>query len=292
MSCARIATLAVLSCLPLVAAAQADHSHEAHAQTQQVAPPASPTHEGHDSGEPAASVLRTPIPQLTEADRQAAVPVSAMHASGDNSIHTYSLVNRLEAWNADPGTGIAWEAEGWVGQDINRLWWRTDGELVDGETEAANLEALYGHSFSPWWDWVVGARQDFKPGDPKTFAAFGVQGLAPQWFDLKLTGYVGGDGQTAARFEAEYELLLTNRLILQPLLDTQFFGKSDADRGIGSGLSTAEAGLRLRYEIHRQFAPYLGIVHEHSFGKTADLRRQAGESVSDTRLVGGLRIWF
>ena len=288
----RIPIFAVLCSLPLVGAAQVDHSKMDHAQPQQAAPQASRVQEGRVSGEVAASVPRVPIPELSEADRQAAIPVSTMHMSGDKAIRSYTLLNRLEAWDADPGTGIAWEADGWIGQDISRLWWRTEGELVDGETESANLEAFYGHSFSPWWDWLVGVRQDFKPGDPQTFAAVGIQGLAPQWFELNLTGYVGEGGQTAARFEAEYELLLTNRLILQPLLDMQFYGKSDATRGIGSGLSTLETGLRLRYEFRRQFAPYLGIVYENAYGETAELRRAAGEKVSDTRLVAGLRIWF
>ena len=104
--------------------------------------------------------------------------------------------------------------------------------------------------------------------------------------------YVGEQGQTAARFEAEYELLLTNRLILQPLVEVDFYGKDDPSRGIGSGLSTAEAGLRLRYEFNRRFAPYIGIVHERAFGRTAEFRRAEGEGPRDTRLVAGIRIWF
>lgn len=235
---------------------------------------------------------RTPIPVLTDADREAAMPAHGHHAGGDTAIHSYSLVNRLEIWDADPGTGQAWEAGGWIGGDIDRLWWRTEGERVDSDTEEALLEAFYGHSFSTWWDWVAGIRQDFDPGDAQTFAAFGIQGLAPQRFELSLTGYVGEEGQTALRFETEYELLFTNRLVLQPLLEMNLYGKTDAERGIGSGLSTAEIGLRLRYEISRRFAPYAGVVYAVAFGETADLRRAASEDVEDFRVVAGLRFWF
>ena len=287
----RVATYMLAGCLPLLAAAQAvDHSQMDHGQVQQAAP--EPAHEAHDSGQAAVTEPRTPIPVPTQADRQAAIPASTVHMSGDKAIHSYTLLNRLELQDANPGTAMAWEGEGWIGQDINRLWWRTEGERVDGETETANLEALYGHSFSPWWDWVAGVRQDLKPGPDRTFAAFGVRGLAPQWFEVSLTGYTGTGGRTMARFEAEYELLLTNRLILQPLLESELHGKSDAARGIGAGLATIEMGLRLRYEFTRRFAPYVGVNYDRAFGKTADLRRAAQEDVGNMRAVAGVRIWF
>lgn len=286
--------LAVACALPLSAAAQeADHSQKDHAQEphQQQHVEAAANH-GHDSDADAVREPRTPIPALSEADRKAAIPVSTMHMAGDNAIHSYTLLNRLEGWDAGSGTALAWEGQGWIGQDINRLWWRTEGERVDGVTEAANVEALFGHSVAPWWDWVVGVRQDFKPGDAQTFVAFGLQGLAPQRFELSLTGYVGTGGQTAVRFETEYDLLFTNRVILQPLLDVSLYGKNDAARGVGSGLATAEVGLRLRYEVTRRFAPYIGVVYEHAFGNTADLRRAAQQDVSDVRAVAGVRFWF
>lgn len=235
---------------------------------------------------------RTPVPPVTEADRAAAAPPTHAHSVGDNAIHSYTLLNRLEGWNADSGAGFGWEGQGWVGTDLNRLWWRSEGERNDGSTESASLEMLYGRSVSTWWDVVAGVRHDFKPGDDQSFAVIGVQGLAPQKFEVQATAYFGERGQTAARFEAEYELLVTNRLILQPLLEVDLYGKSDPTRGIGSGLSTAEAGLRLRYEFTRRFAPYIGVVYERAFGNTADLRREAFERTDDTQVVVGLRIWF
>jgi copper resistance protein B len=234
----------------------------------------------------------TPIPMLTDADRAAAVPPPGGHAMHDNSIQSYVLFDRLEAWNADSGTGLEWEGQSWIGTDLNRLWLRSEGERIDNHLESADLEVLYGHSVSPWWDVVTGIRHDFKPGGSQDFAAIGVMGLAPYKFEVAATAYFGESGQTAARVEVEYETLLTNRLVLQPLLEANLYGKDDARRGIGSGLSTVEAGLRLRYEFTRQFAPYIGIVRERAFGGTADFRRDEGEDIDDTRFVAGLRTWF
>ena len=234
----------------------------------------------------------TPIPVLTDADRAAAVPPAHDHPVHDNSIQSYVLLDRLEAWNAENGTGLAWEGTAWIGTDLNRLWLRSEGERIDNRTEKADLEVLYGHSVSPWWDVVAGIRHDFKPGASQDFAAIGVMGLAPYKFEVAATAYIGQSGQTAARVEVEYETLLTNRLVLQPLLELNFYGKDDARRGIGSGLGTVEAGLRLRYEFTRQFAPYIGLVREHAFGSTADLRHDNGEDTNDTRITAGVRIWF
>jgi copper resistance protein B len=234
----------------------------------------------------------TPIPVLTDADRDAAVPPAHDHPVHDNSIQSYVLLDRLEAWNAENGTGLAWEGTAWIGTDLNRLWLRSEGERIDNRTEKADLEVLYGHSVSPWWDVVAGIRHDFKPGASQDFAAIGVMGLAPYKFEVAATAYIGQSGQTAARVEIEYETLLTNRLVLQPLLELNLYGKDDPSRGIGSGLATIEAGLRMRYEFNRQIAPYVGVVREYAFGRTAGFRRDNDEHIGDTRFVAGLRIGF
>lgn len=248
-------------------------------------------HSAHTKA-PAPTGSKTPIPAITDADRAAAVPPHASHDMLDNAIHSYMQLNRLETWNDTPGRGVAWEGRGWIGTDLNRAWLRTEGERVSNRTESANVEVLYGHSVSPWWDVVTGVRQDFKPGNGQTFAAIGVQGLAPQKFEVEATAYLGQRGQTALRFEAEYELLLTNRLILQPLVEVNAYGKDDRLRGIGSGLGTAEAGVRMRYEFTRQFAPYIGITREQAFGRTADFRREESRQRGATRFVLGFRTWF
>jgi copper resistance protein B len=260
------------------AAQEVEHADHVHADQKPAAP---------------ASVQpRTPIPALTDADRLAAQAPPMPHAMDDEAIHSYTLFNKLEAWDTDAGAALGWEAEGWIGRDITRLWWRSEGERSDGKSRAAELEALLGRSFAPRWDWVAGLRQELRPREPRTFAGVGVRGLAPQWFEVSAMAYVGEGGRTAARLSTQYSLLFTNRLVLQPMLELNLQGKDDAARGVGSGLGTVEAGLRLRYEITRRFAPYLGVAWEGSFGDTARLRRAAGETAHDTRLVAGLRTWF
>ena len=236
---------------------------------------------------------KEPIPVITAEDLAAAFPPIDHHAMQHAPAFNHKVTfNRLEAWDGDEGTGQAWEGIAWFGTDTDRLWLRSEGERVGGHTESADLEVLYGRSVSPWWDVVAGMRHDFKPGDARNWAAFGVQGMAPYRFEVSATAYVADDGQVAANVEAEYTLRLTNRLVLQPLVEVDIAAKDDPHYGIGRGANGVEAGLRLRYEFSRRFAPYVGVVHERALGDTADYRRVAGESARDTRVVAGARIWF
>ncbi|MEN4953192.1 copper resistance protein B [Stenotrophomonas sp. TWI819] len=242
---------------------------------------------------PAPTEAREPIPAVTAADRLAAFP-PIDHGAMEHApeIHSLLLVNRLEYWDGQHGSGQAWEASGWVGGNINRLWLRSEGERSGGRTGSADLEVMYGRSVSPWWDVLVGVKQDFRPADSRTWAAVGIQGLAPYKFETSATAYVGEGGQLAATVEVEYELLLTNRLILQPLLEATFSAKDEPAYRNGAGLNKVEAGLRLRYEFSRRFAPYIGISHERLFGATADYHEAAAEHARDTRWVAGVRVWF
>lgn len=235
---------------------------------------------------------RTPVPALTDADRAAARPPPHDHPVHDDGIFSYVLIDRLEGWSADPGIGVAWGVQGWLGTDLHRLWVRSEGERVDGRLHGADVELLYGRSVSPWWDVVAGVRHDAIPGAPRDFVAVGVQGLAPGKFEVAATGYLGSGGQVAARFEVEYETLLTNRLVLQPRFEADAYGKNDTQRGTGAGLATTAFGLRLRYEVTRRFAPYVGVEREQAHGRTATWRRAAGEGAAETRWVAGLRAWF
>ncbi|VTM12649.1 copper resistance protein B [Pseudomonas aeruginosa] len=203
---------------------------------------------------------RTPIPVLTDADRRAAFPPLEGHKIHDSALNSFFLLDQLEYQDADDGSALAWDASGWIGGDINRLWLRSEGERLNGKTEDAELQALFGHAIGPWWDLVAGVRQDFKPGSPQTWAAFGVQGLALYDFEAEVTAFLGENGQSALRLEGEYDILLTNRLILQPSAEINLYGRNDPARGIGSGLADSEVGLRLRYEIRREFAPYIGVT--------------------------------
>lgn len=165
------------------------------------------------------------------------------------------------------------------------------GEWI-GASAHASMEGRRDRHVARWWDVVAGIRQDLRPGPAVTWAAIGVQGLAPYWFELEATVYVGESGRTQARLEVEYELLLTNRLVLQPLIEVELSGTSDPARGIGAGLSTTDVGLRLRYEFQRELAPYIGITWNRKYGKAADFAVAAGEDAGGARVVAGLRLWF
>ena len=263
-----------------------DHSTMDHSSTDRT----STDHASMEHGVDGTTVLRTPIPVLTDTDRAAAKPPEHDHPVHDNGVQSYTLFDRLESSNG--GNAVEWNGRAWIGSDMNRLWLRTEGSRIDGRTGSGDLEVLAGHSVSPWWDVVAGIRHDFRPGPVQDFAAIGVQGVAPYKIALDATAYVGQGGQTAVRIDFEYETLLTNRLILQPQLELNAYGQDDPGRGIGSGLSTLDAGLRLRYEITRRFAPYVGVVHERAFGATARLRHGQGDDSRDTRIVAGVRWWF
>lgn len=241
------------------------------------------------------SELYVPAP-VTPEDREAAFPDLGpmdMRAMMDEDPFNRSvLFDQLESQDADDGSALSWDFRGWVGRNRDRLWIRSEGERESGFTERAEVQLLYGRPIARWWDVVAGAREDFEPGPSRTWAAFGIQGLAPYQFELGLTGFVGEGGRSAARFEAEYEFLITNRLILQPLVELNWYGESDAERRIGSGLSSGESGLRLRYEVRRELAPYIGLTRERSYGRTADLARADGLATRDTRWVVGVRLWF
>lgn len=229
---------------------------------------------------------------LTDADRAAAFPALQGHTVHDKYLAWLLVADQLEYQATDAGGTLGWDIEGWIGGDIDRLWLRSEGERRDGETESAELQLLWGHAIDPWWEAVAGVRQDFKPGTPQTWAALGVQGTPLYGLETEATLYLGEAGQTAARLEADYDILLTNRLILQPTVEADFHGDDDPSRGVGSGLSSTEVGLRLRYEIVRQFAPYIGLSWAKGYGTTADLARRAGDDDDETRLVAGVRVWF
>jgi copper resistance protein B len=228
-----------------------------------------------------------PAPVQAQAnDTPVGLPV---HEMLENPFNRFVLFDELELHDRDY---LTWDANAWLGYAFNRLAIRTEGERVDGDTERADLELLWAHSFARWWDLTAGARVDFEPSASRNWAAFGVQGLAPYRFEIEATAYIGESGNTAARFEGEYELLITNRLILQPQLELNWYGQSDPERRIGSGLSSVEAGLRLRYEFRREVAPYVGLVRERLVGSTADLARADGLDPEDTSLVAGIRLRF
>ena len=233
-----------------------------------------------------------PIPPVTDEDRAAAFPDVGGHAVHDSLVNYFVLFDQLEWRPGDDGGDLNWDSKGWVGGDVNRMWFRTEGGVSQGELENGQAHVLYGRAIARWWDVVGGLRQDIRPGPGRTWAAIGVQGLAPYWFEIEATGYLGEEGRTHARVEAEYEVLFTNRLVGQPLVEVEFYGRPDPERGIGAGLSSTEIGIRLRYELRRELAPYVGVTWDRKFGETRHLARAAGQGASSARLTLGLRAWF
>ena len=240
-----------------------------------------------------ANAQTTPVPPVTDDDRKAAFPPDLNgHAVHDTGVHFMVLGDQLELQASGDGAGALWDAKGWVGGDLNRIWLRTEADYSDGAFESAEGHLLLGRNISRWWTLVGGFRQDFAPGVGRTWAAVGLQGLAPQWFDVETTAYLGESARTSLRGEVEYDFLFTDKVIMQPLVEMNLFGKDDPERGVGAGLSTIEFGARVRYEIRRELAPYAGLVwHRKVFG-TGDYAREQGEDVGGWRLVTGLRVWF
>ncbi|MDT8384147.1 MAG: copper resistance protein B [Gammaproteobacteria bacterium] len=202
------------------------------------------------------------------------------------------LVDRLETVRTSDNTSTAYDLQAWYGRDYDRVVLKAEGHYDDGDFEEASTELLWGHALTAYWDSQVGLRFDSGEGPDRSWLAFGVQGLAPYWFEVDATAYVGEEGRTALSVEAEYELLLTQKIILQPRIEAAFYGKDDDELGIGSGLSEAKAGLRLRYEIRREFAPYVGVEWVGMFGGTSDYARAAGLDTKETQAVAGIRFWF
>lgn len=202
------------------------------------------------------------------------------------------LVERLEQVHTSDNTSTEYDLQAWYGHDYDRAVLKAEGEYDGGKLQDARTELLWGHAVAAYWDTQLGVRHDSGADPSRTWLAFGIQGLAPYWFETEVTGYVGDKGRTALRVAASYELLLTQKLILQPRVEANAYGKADPDRALGSGLSDLTAGLRLRYEFRREFAPYIGVERVDKLGRTADFARAAGSDTKETRYVAGLRFWF
>lgn len=206
----------------------------------------------------------------------------------------FVLIDRIEYQSNEGSPNLLVDGQGWWGTDRNKLWVKSEIEYdFDADRfEEAELQALWSRPIARFFDFQAGVRHDFEPDPTRTFGVIGIQGLAPYWFEIDANLFVSGKGDVSARFEAEYDLLLTQRLIIQPRTELNFAVQSVEESDVGSGLSTAELGLRLRYEIKRQFAPYVGVNWTRSVGETADFARADGENVGAVSFVAGLRLWF
>jgi copper resistance protein B len=269
--------------------AEMDHSqHMAPAETQ----PATADHGAMHHETPGATSLPAlrdphaysdgydfgPIPRPMLADE---------HAFGYLLLDKFEIVNTED----DDQTG-AYDLYGWYGRDINRIVIKSEGEGTRHKLHEARTELHWRHALTAFWNTQLGVRYDTGEAKDKGWLAAGMQGLAPYWFEIDVTAYVDDDSRAALQLEVEYELLFTQKLILQPVIEADFYSKADEERATGSGLSHIEAGLRLRYEFTRQFAPYIGVTWSKAFGGTEDYLKAVGEDTSETNAVAGVRFWF
>ena len=205
----------------------------------------------------------------------------------DDRIYGHVLLNELEGrfgGGADPS--FRWDGEAWAGTDSNRLWIKTQGQMQNGQVEGGDQEILYDRPISPFFDLQGGLRYDLDSRARRGWAAFGIEGLAPQFFEVSATVYASDSGHLAAKGQLSYEMLLTQRLILEPSLEVNAYTRPDPERDVGSGVSDLEAGVRIRYEISRKVAPYFGAVYERTYGP-AD-----GARSGTWRLALGVRVWY
>ena len=203
------------------------------------------------------------------------------------------MVNLAEAQFRNGRDGFEWDAEGWYGGDINRLWVKSEGDGEFGRSvKRVEVQALYSRAVGPYFNLQGGIRYDFKPNPSRVYAAIGVEGLAPSFFDVEGTLFLSNKGELLARAEGYYDQRITQRLILQPRAELNFAAQSTRATLTGAGLSDAEIGLRLRYDIRREFAPYVGVQYRRAFGDTRRFLRDAGEDAGSWSLLTGIRVWF
>lgn len=205
----------------------------------------------------------------------------------------FLMADRLETQFADGNERLLWDGQGWVGGDINKFWFKTEGEYAfnEDEFEEAEVQALWSHAISPYFNAQAGLRYDVKPDD-LVHGVIGIQGLAPYWWELDAAAFISDNGDVTARIEAENDFRLTQRLILQPRIEFELAAQDIPERDVGAGLSHLDAGLRLRYEGKREVAPYIGVEWQRNFGETANLTEASGGNSEQTVFVIGLRLWF
>jgi copper resistance protein B len=212
----------------------------------------------------------------------------------DKQIFEHVVFDQLEGRTNGPDNEFRWDGEGWNGTDMNKLWFKSEGFLEHGQATDGDTEALYDRPipFLRYFDWQAGVRYDLDSDPGRTWGAIGIEGMAPYFFEFAPTFYFSNSGRFAGKITGSYDLLITQRLIAQPQIELNFYSKSEPSRGIGSGLSELDTGLRLRYEISRKFAPYIGFAYTQTFGETATFTQEDGGIVHDPRFIFGVRVWY
>ncbi|MBB4632210.1 copper resistance protein B [Sphingosinicella soli] len=297
-----------------------DHSHhqmpaaDPHAG-HVMPPPAADPHAGHvmPSADPYAGHGAAPSgPAIPKGPPPAAATSGAVHAAdavfgaetmaaaraalyketGGMTVNK-TIIDRLETGLGQGHETYLWDVQGWIGRDIDKFWWKTEGEgAFGGALESAEVQALWSRAIGPFFDLQAGVRYDIRPEPDRAHAVIGIQGLSPYKFEVDAAAFISTKGDVTARIEAEYDQRLTQRLILQPRLEVEFSAQDIPEYGIGAGLSAIEAGARLGYEITPRMRPYIGVEWHGKIGDTADYARIAGEDTDTLRWLVGVRAWF
>ncbi|MFT5721333.1 MAG: copper resistance protein B [Motiliproteus sp.] len=187
----------------------------------------------------------------------------------------------------------AFDLRGWYGTTYDRLYLNFEGDVANGRLEESQIGVGWSHAYTAYFDTQLGIRLDqYAEGADRQWLAAGIEGLAPYWFEVSMTAYLGDSGRTAMALDADYELLLSQQWVLEPSAGLSLYGQKDVENGLGEGFADASLGLRLRYEITRQFAPYVGLEWTRKLGQTADMARAADDVVGDTGYVVGVKFWF
>lgn len=279
--------------------------HAGHVMPDPPAKPAADPHSGHavpsdpaGTDLPAGNAPPPPAPADHAADR--IYGAARMEHGRDHLIEGHGgqklsqvMVSLAEAQLRRGRDGFEWDAEAWYGGDTERVWVKTEGEGAFGRSlERAEVQALWSRAIDPYFNLQAGIRHDFRPDPSRTYAVLGVEGLAPSFFEVEGALFVSNKGELMARAQGSYDQRVTQRLILQPRAELNFAAQSSREIGVGSGVSDAELGLRLRYEVRREFAPYVGVQYRQAFGKTRRYLRDEGDDAGTWSLLTGVRVWF
>ncbi len=244
---------------------------------------------GAQAGVESAPANQTAAAALAGGDPSDAAPFG--YPVGDRRTYVHGLLDEFEGRLGADQT-FRWEGEGWVGGDFNRLWLKSEGEVTRGQVSDGQQELFYDRPITPYFDLQAGGRYDLDSFRGRGWGALGVEGFAPYYATVSATLYASDSGHYASKIQVADEIRFTQRLILEPQAELNLYTRSDPARRLGSGVSDLDAGLRLRYEISRKVAPYLGVTYERMFARTADDVRAAGDRADDLRFTAGVRSWF
>jgi copper resistance protein B len=212
----------------------------------------------------------------------------------DNKVFAHVLFDQLEGRASTSGSLLRWDGQGWVGTDMNRLWLKSEGFAGDGTVSDGDHEALYDRPIPHmrYFDAQAGVRADLDSGPTRVWAAVGMEGLAPYFFDFEPTLYIRDGGHIAGRINGSWDLFITQRLVVQPQAEMNLYSKDDPARQTGSGFSDLDAGIRLRYVVTRKLNPYIGWAYDGKYGGSALYTRQSREATNNSSFIFGLRVWY